>query len=174
MSYAWRQHAPPPRTVWPELRRAMHGRLKENEAQRALIIDTDRPPWVSHETFYGHWMIALCFRLRWAREKWIRSLFHSLRLQFQVDTAEELARKLRVCMDRDDSIIYVGFSFSSRRPYYGLVEARTSHKRWVEHWRAIRQHQTGLMTTRDEKFAYMAANGRSNQWFFLPYISCGT
>ena len=77
-------------------------------------------------------------------------------------------------------MIYVGFSFSSRRPYYGLVVDRTSHERWVEHWRATRQHQTGLMTTRDEKYAYMAANGGINQWFFLhdivTYISyaCGT
>ena len=107
----------------------MHGWLKENEAQHALIIDIDRQSWVSHETFYGHWIIALCLRLRWAREKWIRSLFHSVCLQFQVDTAEELAGKLRVCMDRDESIIYVGFSFSSRRPYYSLVEARPPHER---------------------------------------------
>ena len=69
-------------TVWPQLYRDMHGRLKENEAHRALIIDTDRPSWVSHEAVYGHWMVALCLRRRWARERWIRSLFHSLCLQF--------------------------------------------------------------------------------------------
>ena len=161
-------------TVWPELCHAMHGWLKDNAAQRALRIDPDRPSWVSHETFYGHWMTALCLHLRWAREKWIRTLFHSLCLQFQVDTAEKSAGKLRVCMDRDDSIIYVGFSFSSRRPYYGLVEARKPHERWVEHLRATRQHQTGLMTTKEEKYAYMAAHGGISQWFFLPYISCGT
>ena len=33
-------------TVWPELCRAMHVLLEEKEAQRALIIDTDRPLWV--------------------------------------------------------------------------------------------------------------------------------
>ena len=93
-------------TVWPVLCRAMHGWLKEHEGQRALIIDTDRPSWVSHETFYGHWMIALCLRLRWAQVKWLRSLFHSLCLQFQVDTAKQLAGKLRVCMDRDDSVMF--------------------------------------------------------------------
>ena len=54
-------------TVMSELCHAMHGWLKENEAQRALIIDTDRPSWVSHEAFYGRWMVALCLRLRWAR-----------------------------------------------------------------------------------------------------------
>ena len=94
-------------TVWPLLCRAMHVWLKEYEGQRAQIIDTDRPSWVNHEAFYGCciWMVALCLRLRWAREKWIRSLFRCLCMQFQVDTAVELAMKLRVCMDRDDSII---------------------------------------------------------------------
>ena len=46
-------------TVWPELCCAMHDWLEENEAQRALIIDTDRPSWVSHEAFYVYWMVAL-------------------------------------------------------------------------------------------------------------------
>ena len=88
-------------TVWPELCRAMHGWLK----QTALIVDTDRPPWVSHEAFYGYWMVSLCLRLRWAREKWIRSLFRCLCMQFQVDTADELAVKFRVCMHIDDSML---------------------------------------------------------------------
>ena len=57
-------------TVWPLLCRAMHVWLKENEVQRALIIDTDRPSWVNHEAFYGCWMVALCLCLCWAREKW--------------------------------------------------------------------------------------------------------
>ena len=49
-------------TVWPLLCRAMHVWLKENEVQRALIIDTDRPSWVNHETFYGYWMVdSACF-----------------------------------------------------------------------------------------------------------------
>ena len=116
-------------TVLPLLCRAMRVWLKENEVRRALIIDTDRPSWVNHEAFYGCWMAAICLRLRWAREKWIRSLFRCLCMQFQVDAAVELAMKLRVCMDRDDSIIYVGFSFRSKRPYYGLVEARAPHER---------------------------------------------
>ena len=70
-----------------------------------------------------------------------------------------------------------GFSFSSKRPYYGLpvVEARTPHERWVhvEHWRPIRQHQIGLATAREAKYADMTASGGIGQWPFLPYISCG-
>ena len=151
----------------------MHAWLKEIEAHCALTIDTDRPSWGSHEAVYGQWLVALCLRLRWVRERWIRSLFHSLRLQFQVDTAEELAVKLRVRMDRGNSSIYVGVSFRSKGPYCGLVEARTPHERWVEHWQSTRQHQAGLAATIDQKYAYMVANGGTDQWFFLPYISCG-
>ena len=35
------------------------------------------------------------------------------------------------------------------------------------------QHQTRLVTNREETYAYMAANGGISKWFFLPYISCG-
>ena len=71
-------------TVWPEFRGAVHGWLKETEAQRALIVDTDKPLWVSHEAFFGYRMVALCLRLRWAREKWIRSLLRCLCMQFHL------------------------------------------------------------------------------------------
>ena len=54
-------------------------------------------------------------------------------MQFQVDSVDKMAAKLRVCMDRDNSIIYIAFSFGSKRPYYGLAEARAPHERWVEH-----------------------------------------
>ena len=33
--------------------------------------------------------------------------------------------------------------------------------------------QTGLASNREEKYAYMSANGGINEWFFLPYVSCG-
>ena len=63
--------------------------------------------------------LCCAMRLRWAREKWIRSLFCCLCMQFQVDNAEELAVKLRVCMDRDDSIIYVAFGFEATLIWLG-------------------------------------------------------
>ena len=34
-------------------------------------------------------------------------------------------------------------------------------------------NQTGFASDREEKYAYMAANGGISQWFFLPYVSCG-
>ena len=163
--------------VWPLLCCAMHVWLKANEVRHALTSDTDRPLWVNHEAFYGCWMVSLvtrCLCLCWAWEKWIRSLVCCRCLQFQVDTAVELAMKLHVCMDCDDSIIHVGFGFHLKWPYYGLVEACAPHEQWVEHWRAIRQHQTGLAMNREEKYVYMAANGGISQWFFLPYVLHGT
>ena len=167
--------------VWPELCRAMHVWLMESETQCAQIssaIDTDRTPWVSHEAYYGYWMVALCLRRRWAQEKWIRGLLYCLCMQFQVDTAVALAEKLRVCMDRDDSMTYVGFSFRSKRPYYGLVGDRAPYKRWVEHWRSIRQHQITRQgsrqdETRREKYPHMAGNGPNggvSQWLLTLYI----
>ena len=45
-------------TVWPLLCRAMQVWLKEYEAQRAQIIDTDRPSWVNHEVVYGQIMVG--------------------------------------------------------------------------------------------------------------------
>ena len=53
-------------TVWSLLCHAMNGWLKENEVQHALLIDTDRLPWVNHEAFYGCWMVALFLHLCWA------------------------------------------------------------------------------------------------------------
>ena len=103
---------------------------------------------------YEHYFVACACSSRWILQRnWRRSFVSA--------------------WTRDDSIIYVGFSFRSMRSYYGLVEARAPHERWVEHWRAIRQHQTGLASNREEKYAYMAANGGISQWFFLPYVSCG-
>ena len=110
---------------------AMHVLLTGNKAQRAQITETDRPSWVYHETYYGYWMVALCLRLCWAREKWFRSLFRHLCMQFQVDTAVAWAEKLRICMDCDDSMIYIGFQLSieASRCSSDLIMAwlRTAH-----------------------------------------------
>ena len=77
-------------------------------------------------------------------------------------------------MDRDDSVIYIGFSFHLKLPYYGLVEDHAPHKRWVEHWRSIRQHQTGLHMMREEKYAYNhGSEWRSQSMVLLTLILCG-
>ena len=51
-------------------------------------------------------------------------------MQFQVETAVGLSCATRACMEKDDSIVYVGFSFSVKRPYYGMVHNMEPHQRW--------------------------------------------
>jgi hypothetical protein len=76
-------------------------------------------------------------------------------------------------MEKDDSIVYVGFSFKSKRPYYGLVHNRAPHGRWQEHWRAILQHGSGIAIEKEQKYSFMSHNGGAAKWHFLPYITCG-
>ena len=76
-------------------------------------------------------------------------------------------------MEKDDSIVHVGFSFRTKRPYYGLVHNRKPQERWQEHWRAILQHGSGMATEREQKYSYMSHNGAAAKWYFLPYITCG-
>ena len=82
-------------------------------------------------------------------------------------------------MEKDNSFVYVGFSFKSKRPYYGLVRDRAPHGRWQEHWRArdpaILQHGSGMTIEKEQTYSYMSHNGGAAKWHFIPYItrSCG-
>ena len=76
-------------------------------------------------------------------------------------------------MDKDDSIVYVGFSFKSKRPYYGLVHNRAPHGRWQEHWRAILQHGSGMAIAKEQNYSSMSHNGGAATWHCLPYITRG-
>ena len=118
-------------------------------------------------------MLGICLRMRWAREVWVRAHFDRLCKQFQVETAVDLSCALRACMEKDDSIVYVGFSFKSKRPYYGMVHNRAPHGRWQEHWRAILQHGSGIAIEKEQKYSFMSHNGGAAKWHFLPYITCG-
>ena len=62
-------------------------------------------------------------------------------------------------MEKDDSIVYVGFSFRTKRPFYGLVHNRKPQQRWQERGRAILQHGSGMSTEREQTYSYMAHNG---------------
>ena len=70
---------------------------------------------------------------------------------FQVETAVNLSCEIRACMEKDDSIVYVGFSFGVKRHYYGMVHNREPHQRWQEHWRAILKHGSGMATEKELK-----------------------
>ena len=103
----------------------------------------------------------------------MRKYFSRLCKQFQLETAVDLSCVLRACMERDDLGVYVGFSFSVRRPYYGVVHNREPHRRSQEHWRADHQHGSGMATERELKYSYMAKTGNAARWYSIPYISCG-
>ena len=77
-------------------------------------------------------------------------------------------------MEKDDSIVYVGFSFGVKRPYYGMVHNREPHQRWQKHWRAILQHGSGMATEKGLSYSHMSQNGSAARWHFVPYISCGS
>ena len=113
--------------------------------------------------------------MKWAREVWVRQHFGRMCKQFQVETAVNLSRALRVCMEQDDSVVHIGFNFGVSRPYYGMVHNREPRQRWQElkHWRAVLQHGSGMATEKELNCSYMALHGNAARWHFLPYISCG-
>ena len=140
---------------------------------RAEILHIERTSWKQHEEVYKQSMIGICLRLRWARETWARGIFWRLCDQFCVDTAVDLASALLVCMNRNDSIVYIGFNLQVNRAYYGMVHERAPHERWQEHWRAVMQHSANLASEIEQKCAFMARHGGAASWLVLPYILCG-
>ena len=99
------------------------------ERTRAGVLRMERTCWRQHEPLYDENLLGVCLRMRWAREVWARAHFDRLCKQFQVDTAVALSSVLRACIGKDDSIVYVGFHFGVRRPYYGMVHNRQPNKR---------------------------------------------
>ena len=87
--------------------------------------------------------------MRWASDTWVRKHFERMCSQFQVETAVDLSCAIRTCMEKDDSIVYVGFNFGVRRPYCGMLHNRKPHQRWQEHWRATIQHGSGMATEKE-------------------------
>ena len=161
------------RVAWPSLCDAMAEWMVQFETTRARVLRIERTSWRQHEQIYKDNVLGVCLRMRWAREVWIRAHFDRLCKQFQVETAVDLSCALRACMEKDDSIVYCGFSFTSKRPYYGMVHNRAPHQRWQEHWRAILQHGSGMAIEKEQKYMFMSQHGGAAKWHFLPYITCG-
>ena len=70
-----------------------------------------------------------------------------------------------------NSMIYLGFAMSTKRPYVGMVEARNPMCRFQEHFSAICRHRQQLVDEVDPKYSYMARSGVGD-WFFLPIVVC--
>ena len=129
--------------VWPRLCEAMDDWRSALQCCRKETLDMDRTPWVAHAKLYQAGLLGLCLSMRFTRKRWVRRWFWRLCNECQCDTAVQLADILRAQMDRDDSIIYVAFSFVTSRPYIGAVEARCPILRWNEHWAAIQKSGRG-------------------------------
>ena len=52
--------------------------------------------------------------MRWTREVWVCAHFGRLCRQFHVETAVAVLCVLQACMEKDDSVVYVGFSFRTK------------------------------------------------------------
>ena len=114
----------PNHVVWPRLCEAMADWRSTHECCRLELLDVARSPWTAHHGLYREDLLGVVLSMRWSRKRWVRSWFNRLCRQYCCDTAVELTDCLRTVMDREDSIVYVGFSFTSSRPYSGAVEAR--------------------------------------------------
>ena len=79
-------------------------------------VHMERACWRQHEQLYNENLLGVCLRVRWARGVWVRAHFDRLFRQFQVETAVDLASALRACIEKDGSIVYVGFSFGVKPP----------------------------------------------------------
>ena len=116
--------------VWPRLCQAMDDWRSAFECRRKETLDEDRTPWVAHAKLYQAGLLGVLLSMRFTRHRWVRRWFWRLRNEWQCDSAVQLAESLRIQMDRDDSIIYVAFSFASSRPYIGELEPRCPVPRW--------------------------------------------
>ena len=140
----------PNHVVWPRLCEAMADWRSTLECRRLEMLDVARSPWKAHHGLYQANLLGIVLSMRWSRKRWVRSWFNRLCSQYNCDTAVQLTDYLRTVMEREDSIVYVGFSFTSSRPYIGAVEARHPILRWDEHWSAILQ--SGRGETSDRKY----------------------
>ena len=50
----------------------------------------------------------------------MRGIFRRLCEQFCVVAAVDLANTLIACMERNDSVVYIGFNLKVKRAYYGI------------------------------------------------------
>ena len=69
------------------------------------------------------------------------------------------------------SLIYIGFSLTTKRPYIGMVEDRLPIARFIEHWKCTVNHRENNVDEVDWKYQFMAKTGAWD-WYFLPLVVC--
>ena len=160
---------PQPR-LWPRLCSAMHAWLEKHEHDRGALVRGDRRQWTAHREVVMKDTLGLCLAMKFSRRQWIRRHFQTLLRQYSVGTAVELASRIAQTHAMPTSVVYIGFSFRTSRPYIGMVQDRDPWLRFTEHWASIADHQAGLSDPREAKYSYMASNGGVSRWHFLPLV----
>ena len=160
---------PQPR-LWTRLCDAMHAWLRRHEGDRAALLHGDRRQWTTHREVVMKGTLGLCLAMRFSRKQWIRKHFLTLLKQYGVGTAVELARRIALTHAAPVSVVYIGFSFCTSRPYIGMVQDRDPWLRFTEHWIKIADHQAGISDPREAKYSYMASQGGADRWHFLPLV----
>ena len=156
--------------LWTRLCDAMHAWLVQHEADRAALVRGDRRQWVAHRELVMKGTLGLCLAMRFSRKQWIRGHFQTLLKQHGVHTAVELAGRVALTHAQPASVVYIGFSYCTSRPYIGMVQSRDPWLRFSEHWAKIADHQSGLSDPREAKYSYMASQGGVDRWHFLPLV----
>ena len=156
--------------LWINMCSAMKVWLDRHECDRGALVLGDRRQWTAHREVVIKDTLGLCLAMRFTRRQWIRKHFYTLLRQYNVDTAVELASRIAMISTVPTSVVYLGFSFQTARPYIGMVQERDPWLRFAEHWASIANHQSGLSDPREAKYSYMASNGGVNRWHFLPLV----
>ena len=142
---------------------------------REELLSGERCDWITHNRLYIESLPLLLLRLRFAREKWLRRVWRVLARQWGESSAARLAIHMTSSLFEKEcdpnSLIYLGFAMSTKRPYVGMVEGRNPMSRFQEHFAAICRHRHKQVDEVDPKYSYMARSGVGD-WFFLPIVVC--
>jgi len=107
-------------------------------------------------------------RIRHGTESWIRRLWSTLTSQYCTHEVAVMTTAMNTVMEASgSSCIYQLFSFSTNKPYIGLVSERPAIERAVEHWAAI-----SSAVPDPAYYSAMQRTGGAASWNFIPYIVC--
>ena len=107
--------------LWLNMCAAMKVWLDRHECDRGALVLGDRRQWTAHREVVIKDTLGLCLAMRFTRRQWIRKHFYTLLRQYNVDTAVELASRIAMISTVPTSVVYLGFSFQTARPYIFLL-----------------------------------------------------
>ena len=87
-------HDLPRKERWPALCKAANDWSASFSSRRKVILDQPRTSWQQHIQLYCANVLGVVLRMYFAKERWLRRLYQHLCIQYQCNTAIELARQL--------------------------------------------------------------------------------